>query len=174
MSDAIVGGIVFKFDLISFGPEMGAIPNSCRAIRAGLGGARSEGSVEMRFEPPLPQSISSGDKGRDTGHPLHRRRQYRLPSLLGNRQCHRQNANHSDYQRTFRARTVADWRTDIIDWKTSPVDLPFLNAPERPAGKRGFVRSVRDKLIFEDGTPAAFWGTNLTAHALFGSLAGKT
>src|SRR5262249_51897618 len=27
---------------------------------------------------------------------------------------------------------------------------------------------ARDRLIFEDGTPARFWGTNLTAYALFG------
>ena len=61
------------------------------------------------------------------------------------------------------------WPADILDWRTSPVDLSFLNAPEKPAGKRGFLKVVKDKLIFEDGTPVRFWGTNLTAHALFGT-----
>jgi hypothetical protein len=30
------------------------------------------------------------------------------------------------------------------------------------------LRAVKDKLVFEDGTVARFWGTNLTAYALFG------
>src|SRR5579872_4073436 len=28
-----------------------------------------------------------------------------------------------------------DWPTDILDWQTAPVDLSFLNALEKPAGK---------------------------------------
>ena len=68
----------------------------------------------------------------------------------------------------------ATWPTDILDWpiapwNISPVDLSFLNAAEKPAGKRGFLRSDGDRLVFEDGTPARFWGTNLTAWALFGT-----
>jgi hypothetical protein len=47
--------------------------------------------------------------------------------------------------------------------------LSFLNTPEVPAGKRGFVRARGALLEFEDGTPARFWGTNLTAGALFGT-----
>ena len=61
------------------------------------------------------------------------------------------------------------WPIDILDWKTSPVDLSFLNAPEKPAGKHGFLRAVKDKLVFEDGTPVRFWGTNVAAYALFGT-----
>ena len=53
-------------------------------------------------------------------------------------------------------------------WHSAPVDLSFLNSPEKPAGKHGFLSVVKDKLVFEDGTPGRFWGTNLTAHALFG------
>jgi hypothetical protein len=65
------------------------------------------------------------------------------------------------------------WPTNILDWgktpwHSSPVDLSFLNLSEKPAGKRGFLRAVKDKLVFEDGTVARFWGTNLTAYALFG------
>jgi hypothetical protein len=56
-----------------------------------------------------------------------------------------------------------------VDWQSSAVDLSFLNAAERPAGRRGFVRAEGDSLRFADGTAARFWGTNLTADALFGS-----
>lgn len=59
------------------------------------------------------------------------------------------------------------WPSDTLDWKTSPVDLSFLNAHEKPAGKRGFVKVSGEQLLFADNTPARFWGTNLTAYALF-------
>jgi hypothetical protein len=63
----------------------------------------------------------------------------------------------------------AGWSADVLDWNTSPVDLSFLNAGEMPAGRRGFVSARGDKLSFADGTPARFWGTNLTSYALFGT-----
>lgn len=59
------------------------------------------------------------------------------------------------------------WWSDDVHWNRSPVDLSFLNASEKPAGKRGFLRAVGEDLVFEDGTKAYFWGTNLTAFALF-------
>ena len=60
-----------------------------------------------------------------------------------------------------------EWPADAIDWKVSPVDLSFLNAPEKPAGKRGFLKTVDDKLMFGDGTEVRFWGTNISGDALF-------
>jgi hypothetical protein len=66
------------------------------------------------------------------------------------------------------------WQADKLDWRTSPVDLSFLNASEKPAGKRGFLRARQDRLVFEDGTVARFWGTNLTAAALFGTTPENT
>ena len=61
------------------------------------------------------------------------------------------------------------WPINLLDWKTAPVDLSFLNAEERPAGKHGFLSIAKGKLVFEDGTPARFWGTNLAAYTLFGT-----
>lgn len=63
----------------------------------------------------------------------------------------------------------AAWPTDILDWNSSPVDLAFLNAPEKPAGKRGFLKAENGRLVFEDGTAVRFWGTHLTSYALFGT-----
>jgi hypothetical protein len=59
------------------------------------------------------------------------------------------------------------WPAGILDSTASPVDLTFLNASEMPAGKRGFLKARGDRLVFEDGTVARFWGTNLTAYSLF-------
>ena len=63
----------------------------------------------------------------------------------------------------------AAWPASILDSNTSPVDLSFLNAPEAPAGRHGFLKVREGRLVFEDGTKARFWGTNLTAYSLFGS-----
>ena len=64
---------------------------------------------------------------------------------------------------------ISAWPQGILPWNTSPVDLSFLNAPEVPAGKRGFLKAHGDKLAFDDGTIARFWGTNVTANSLFGT-----
>ena len=59
------------------------------------------------------------------------------------------------------------WYNDLLDINISPVDLSFLNAAEKPAGKHGTLGVAGDQLVFADGTPARFWGANLTAYALF-------
>jgi hypothetical protein len=59
------------------------------------------------------------------------------------------------------------WYNDLLQTSNSPVDLSFMNASELPAGKRGRLGVKADKLVFEDGTIARFWGANLTAYSLF-------
>lgn len=44
-------------------------------------------------------------------------------------------------------------------------DLGFLN--HTPAGSKGRVRAAGADLVFDDGSPARFWGANLQAYALF-------
>jgi hypothetical protein len=61
---------------------------------------------------------------------------------------------------------TATWFRDALSWNGSPIDLSFLNAAERPAGRHGVLKTSKDQLIFEDGTPARFWGSNLAAYAL--------
>jgi hypothetical protein len=63
------------------------------------------------------------------------------------------------------------WPADIVDSSRLTIDLSFLNTPEIPAGKRGVLRARGDKLVFDDGTVARFWGMNLTAYSLFGTSA---
>lgn len=67
------------------------------------------------------------------------------------------------------ARPEAGWFRDALRWDVSPVDLSFLNADDRPAGRHGFVKADGDRLVFEDGTPARFWGANLAGPVLFGT-----
>ncbi|MBO4873191.1 MAG: hypothetical protein J5496_07230 [Lachnospiraceae bacterium] len=39
-----------------------------------------------------------------------------------------------------------------------PIDISFVFESERPAGKHGFCQRVGDRFVFEDGTPAKFFG----------------
>ncbi len=59
---------------------------------------------------------------------------------------------------------TSTWYANALHWDESPVDVSFLNDP--PAGKHGFCRAEGGDLTFEDGTPARFWGTNLSALAV--------
>ena len=56
----------------------------------------------------------------------------------------------------------ASWFRAALPWDAAPVDLTFLNAADRPAGRHGCVKVAGDRLVFEDGTPARFWGANLS------------
>jgi hypothetical protein len=59
----------------------------------------------------------------------------------------------------------SEWQKDSFRHDVSPVDLSSLN--HKPAGKHGFLVRRGETLEFKDGTPARFWGGNLTAHAIF-------
>ncbi|MBD3181864.1 hypothetical protein GF312_06205 [Candidatus Poribacteria bacterium] len=60
-----------------------------------------------------------------------------------------------------------DWIPFTLPWNDAPLDFSFLN--EKPAGKHGFLKVEGDKFVFEDGTPAKFWGTCFSASANFPS-----
>jgi Cellulase (glycosyl hydrolase family 5) len=61
---------------------------------------------------------------------------------------------------------AARWLRNVFPSPHVPVDLSTLN--HRP-GTHGFLKRVGDRLQFEDGTPARFWGINVMAYALFSS-----
>lgn len=59
-----------------------------------------------------------------------------------------------------------------IAWDDNvPIDLSFVFEREKPAGKHGFVTVKGEKLAFEDGTEARFWGSNFNSGANFPSHA---
>jgi len=73
---------------------------------------------------------------------------------MANQTSKRHNAKHIPY---------------TLPWDSMPLDLAFLYADERPAGKRGFLRAMGDRFVFEDGTEARFWGTNFNGASCFPS-----
>lgn len=50
---------------------------------------------------------------------------------------------------------------------SAPLDISYVFAEEKPAGKHGFLQAKGDNFYFEDGTLARFWGTNLNAGSCF-------
>jgi hypothetical protein len=60
------------------------------------------------------------------------------------------------------------WAPFTFSWTDHlPVDLSFVFAAERPAGKHGFLQARGDRLMFEDGSEGRFWGVNFNSGANF-------
>ena len=47
------------------------------------------------------------------------------------------------------------------------IDISHIFEAEKPAGKHGFLKTRGEEFIFEDGTPARFWGVCLNSSANF-------
>lgn len=167
--DVIGGGIAFKFDLATFGSELGE-PELLPANRGWAWGRAGGSRVEMRFDPPLAFVYFEQRRKSEVRAffykgevPRGQRRHIATLSVSGDIAIGPTTAER------FGLDDPTAWLTDIMDWRVSPVDLSFLNAPEKPAGKHGFLKVVKDGLVFQDGAPIRFWGTTLTSYTLFGT-----
>jgi hypothetical protein len=167
--DVIGGGMSLQFDLETFRAKLG----DPEIIAGNLGwswGQAGKTRFEMRFDPPMAAMYFEGGRKSEIRAFFYQglipkgQRHYTVTLSLSN-----DVAITPIMSEQFGLDDPTKWPLDLVDWQQSPVDLSFLNGPERPAGKRGFVRSAKGRLEFEDGTPARFWGTNLTAAALFGT-----
>ncbi|MHC8332718.1 glycoside hydrolase 5 family protein [Pseudomonas sp. LB3P25] len=161
------GGIVFNFDPALFAGEMGQ-PVLLPDNRGWSWGNAQGRRVEMRFEPALASVYF------EPGDPSEVRAFFYKNTIKPGRQNFKATLSISGdvaigptSTERFGLVDPKSWPSDELDWRTSPVDLSFLNAPEKPAGKRGFVKASGEQLLFADNTPARFWGTNLAAYALF-------
>ena len=168
-ADVIGGGIAFNLDLANFSSEFGE-PELLPHNRGWHWGRNEGNQLEMRFDPPMTSVyFERGNKS-----------EIRAFFYKGEvPQGHRHFVATMDISGDMTVGPTTDerfglddetkWPTDILDWKTSPVDLSFLNSREKPAGKHGFLTADKDKLVFQDGFTGRFWGTNLTAYTLFGT-----
>ncbi|MCU1761125.1 cellulase family glycosylhydrolase [Pseudomonas sp. 14P_8.1_Bac3] len=166
-SGVMGGGVVFNFDPALFPGDMGEpvlLPDNKGWAWGNAQGRR----IEMRFEPALERVyFEPGDKSeiraffyKDTIKPGQQTIKATL-SLSGDVEL------GPTINERFGLSDPKSWPNDKLDVKTSPVDLSFLNADEKPAGKRGFVKASGERLLFADNTPARFWGTNMSAYSLF-------
>lgn len=165
--DAVGGGIAFRFDPDAFDSGMGE-PSLLAGNRGWSWGRPGGTRIEMRFEPaPASVQFEGGRKAEIRAYfyagsvPQGERRFAATLSVAGDVAVVPTLAERHGPVR------LQNWFVGTADRLDAPADLSFLNAQERPAGRRGFVRAVGERLVFEDGTPARFWGTNLSAYALF-------
>ncbi len=71
-------------------------------------------------------------------------------------------ARQADLDRFKRTLAGPDWFAFQPSKDVKPGVLDMDGWLDRPAGKHGGVRMVKDRFEFEDGTPVKFWGTNLS------------
>lgn len=167
-TDIMGGGVVFNFDPALIAGEMGK-PVLLPGNSGWSWGNDAQGRrIEMRFQPALARVFM------ERGDPSEIRAFfYEDPIVPGRQQIKATLSVSGDIdigQITEERFGLADpnsWPDDQLDWRTAPVDLSFLNAGEKPAGKRGFVKADGEQLAFADNTPVRFWGTNLSAYALY-------
>ena len=165
--DAIGGGIMFRFELAAFAAVLGE-PTLLPGNRGWAWGKPGGERVEMRFDPPLASVYAEPGSQREIraffyrdGVPAGPRNHTATLTMSGGVGLEQPLSERLGLAR------VASWPPHPMSWTESAVDLSFLNDGDRPAGKRGFVRAAGDKLVFADGTPARFWGTNLSSYAIF-------
>ena len=166
-SDVMGGGIIFKLDVARLASEMGE-PQLLANNQGWAWGQEPGRRIEMRFEPALASVYF------ERGNTAQLRAFFYKDSItLGQQRIKATLSVTGDVAvgptatERFGLVDPTTWPSDNVDRQTSPVDLSFLNALEKPAGKRGFVKADGEQLKFADNTPARFWGTNLTAYTLF-------
>ena len=166
--DAIGGGMVFRFDLPNWAATLGnpvLLPGNA-GWQWGKPGGRQ---FTLRAEPALARVYF------ERNNPAEVRAFFYSGHIPAGPRTHTLTFSWSGadvaLQPTRAERLggppVARWPTHAIEPGNLPIDLSFLNAADRPAGQRGPVRVQGDQLVWADGTPARFWGTNITAYALF-------
>lgn len=161
------GGIVFEFDPALFAGEMGE-PTLLPDNRGWTWGNAQGRRIEMRFEPALASVyLEPGSKSEVRAFFFKNTIKPGRLNFTATLSVSGDVAVGPTTTERFGLSDPKSWPTDKLDWKTSPVDLSFLNAQEKPAGKRGFVKASGEQLLFADNTAARFWGTNLSAYALF-------
>lgn len=164
-SEAIGGGIAFKFDL-GLAQELGEpelLPDN-----AGWSWGTGRAKIEMRFVPAA-ASVYFERGRKDEVRVFFFKDRIRVGKLshVATLSVPEHFATRPPRSERFRLLEASRWPAIEPDLNSSSVDLSFLNAGEKPAGRRGFVSAKGDALVFEDGTVARFWGTNLSAQAIF-------
>jgi hypothetical protein len=167
VADANGGGIMFRLDQATWNATMGdpeLLPDN-RGWRWGRDGGPQE---EVRFDRPLAAIyFEKGDKSQLRAFFF----QGKVPP--GELKVHATwrykggVETVAPLQERFGGGDPAGWPLDGLGNDGPVPDLSFLNAGGRPAGRHGPVRADKGQLVFADGAPARFWGTNIAAYALF-------
>lgn len=138
-----------------------------RGVRSAPAASRAElafkhgGAVSMQLDPPCPVAFDNGMRvvlASDVYRQGKRRVTLTLsfPSELA---LHVSRTDLAKYSRTLAG---PDWFAFRPSKQVVPGVIGMEDWLDRPAGKHGGVRMEKDRFAFEDGTPAKFWGVNLS------------
>jgi hypothetical protein len=166
LDNVVGGGLEFKLDLSNPSLEGARIFPNLDPDRLGWYWEPAENErLLVTFDPPLAQlGLEQGQRDKiramlvaDQLRPGSHTVTMTITLPLG--------AEVYDLKEKYGYSDTASWFRESLRADSSPIDLSFLN--HKPAGKHGFVESVGNNFIFEDGTPIRFWGANLAASAIF-------
>ncbi len=166
VASAMGGGILFHLDQAAWNATMGdpvLLPDN-RGWRWGRDGGPQE---EVRFDRPLAGVYFEGGNKSEL-------RAFFFKDKVPPGEL----KVHATWQYKGGVETVAPlserlgaaattWPVDGLGNAGAVPDLSFLNRDGKPAGRHGAVHADKGRLVFADGTPARFWGTNVAAYALF-------
>ncbi len=159
---SIGGGLEFQ---LSDHPTMKGDPWILPEGQGWAWATKNGGEVRVTFSPPLPEVYA------ERGDPRRIRCMFFTARIRKGK--HRQSMTISAPSGAVvrsqaglpYAKPTPDWPV-AFDLRSGP-DVSFLNAAHGRAGSHGRLRREGERLVFEDGSVARFWGTNLTAHSLF-------
>jgi hypothetical protein len=168
MAEVIGGGLSVRFNLRAAQELMGEPELLADGKGWAWGRAGSVGRVEMRLAAkPAALYFEAGRKG-EIRIMFYGGQVKAGPLEQGAEILTSQGARLSPHMREKLAAPDASWKPVTLPFEQLGLpDLSYLNAADKPAGKRGYVKAVGDQLQFPDGSPARFWGTNLTAYSLY-------
>ncbi len=119
------------------------------------------GTVTMQIDPPCPISFDNGMRVQLAAD-VFRKGTRRVTLTLTFPEEVAFYAKQADLDRFTRTLAAPNWFAFRPSREVTPGVLDMDRWLERPAGKRGGVRMVKDHFEFADGTPVKFWGTNLS------------
>jgi hypothetical protein len=166
LDDVVGGGIEFNLGLDAPVPGKENAPQLFADSRGFKWDAASLDAISVLFDPPLAATFFEKDQ-RNTIRCFLVGRQIRpgTSKVSMRLRLPRGGAVRKSVDERYGQDDRTTWYKGTLEWDKWPVDVGFLN--DRPAGRHGKVRAEGDRLVFEDGTEARFWGANLQAYALF-------
>jgi hypothetical protein len=138
-----------------------------RGIRAAPASEQAEfafekgGSIMLKFDPPCPVTFDNGMRV-VLASDLFRQGKSRVTLTLTFPDDVAFSASQADLEKFSRTLAGPDWFAFRPAKEVVPGVIDVNDWLDRPAGKHGGVRMVKDAFAFEDGTPVKFWGVNLS------------
>jgi hypothetical protein len=138
-----------------------------RGVRSAPAASQAEfafdkgGAVTLKLDPPCPVAFDNGMRvvlASDL-FPKGKRRVTLTLTFPEDVSFHARQADLDKFNRTLAG---PDWFAFQPSREVVPGVIDMDRWLDRPAGKHGGVRMVKDRFVFEDDTPVKFWGVNLS------------